>query len=163
VNELTTLFIIEDEVPAEDAWRLLEWCRRVGADEFSLLIVQDENVGKARDLSIEQELAAFEREPAPREGVMAMQGEEWVRPVPLWSLTPASIRQLQRVLPDGLFSWGVWTKPVWCENLCLYRNAELMLGVVTHEHMAVVRVTPSEREELEGLGIRCHSERSFTG
>jgi hypothetical protein len=109
MNELATLFIIQDEVATEDGWRLLEWCHRAGADEFSLLIVEDENVGKARDLSIEQDLAAFEREPAPREGVMAMRGEEWVRSVPLWSLTPASIRQLQMLLPDGLFSWGVWT------------------------------------------------------
>jgi hypothetical protein len=161
VSELASLFILGDEVSTEDSSRLLAWCHEAGADEFSLSIVGVEDAGRARVLAIEHELAAFERDPAPREGLMDMEGEEWIRPVPLWSFTPASIRQLQKVLPDGVFSYGIWTEPAWCENLCLYRKSVLVLGIMTHEHLGIVRVTQSEREALEGLGIRFHTEMPF--
>lgn len=162
VCELASFFILGDEVSTEDSARLLEWCHQAGADEFSLSIVEVEDAGKDRVVTIEQELAAFERDPATREGLMAMEGEERMRPVPLWSLTPASIRQLQKVLPDGVLSYGDWSEPAWCENLCVYRKSVLMLGIVTHEHLGIVRVTQSEKEALEVLGIRFHLEMPFS-
>jgi hypothetical protein len=161
MDKLMTLFIVEDEISSEDSWRLLEWCHRVGAEEFSLEILERQDEGEERARAIDQALAVFEREPAPREGVMARQGEAWVRAIPLWVLTPASIRQLQQLLPDGLFTYGVWTEPAWCENLRLYRNGAPMLGIVTHESMGTLHVTPSEREALEEMDIRYHLELPF--
>jgi hypothetical protein len=61
----------------------------------------------------------------------------------------------------GSEAYGDWSEPAWCENLCLYRKSVLMLGIVTHEHLRVVRVTQSEKEALEVLGIRFHSEMPF--
>jgi len=163
VNEIVTLFIVEHEVSPDDAWRLVEWCHRAGADEFSLTILAALPDAQEVCQAFDQAFSRFRRDPAPRQGVMAYAGEEWVRSVPLWSLTLESIDQLRQAFPGGVFSLGMRSDVAWLENVCLYREGELLLGVVTHELLGTLRVTQVERAELDRLGISYHTQPPLQG
>jgi len=58
-------------------------------------------------------------------------------------------------LPGGLFQYDPW-EPAWFEDPILYRNGEMLLGVLSHEAFAVLRVSESEAEDLIDAGFPTH-------
>lgn len=136
-------------------WRLVEWCVARGADEFTVDVMALRDTPAPLADAFEDALGARERTPEVRMMLDGGGGPSFPGVVRLWALDEASLEQLRRFLPDGPLSYGAQGIGAagWLENLIVYREGELMLGVVTHEQEGVVRVTPAERAELEALGI----------
>lgn len=156
ILETVTLYLDPEDYPPPWGWELVEWCRRRGAGEFTINIIGSDPELTRSGEAFEEAFAPFRREPAPRE-VTVWYGRSPVRTVDLWSLTPASLRKLQEVLPEGIFDYDTAGKDAWFEDLILYRDSEMMLGVVTHEWAGLLRVTPHEKSELDELGFRCEA------
>ena len=72
-----------------------------------------------------------------------------------WTLNEASVAALKEALPEGLFQYDA-TQDGWFEDPILYRDGELMLGVLSHEAFAVLRLTDLEAVELEAAGFASH-------
>jgi hypothetical protein len=136
---------------APESWRLLRWCAEHGGTELAIRVrcVASEPAPVADDF--EDTFAASSLGTAPRR-VLGADPEEKVQPVRLWRLTGDSIESLRRFLPGGLFSHVV-DPAGWLEDPTVYRDGELLLGVVTHEQEGVLRVTAPELRELETLGF----------
>lgn len=81
--------------------------------------------------------------------------DELTRRTPLWHLNDVTIDALMRAMPDGLFSYapaehGSFEDPV------LYRDGKLLLGVLSHEAFAVLRISEVESAQLAAAGFRSH-------
>ena len=141
-------------IEAKASWQLVRWCLRKGATEFTLAGV---HVGDRDSSSVPlfrtfNQLTAHHALPAaPREHLSKMLNEEWERETELWRLNEETILALQQVLPDGIFSYSVGDEG-WFEDLAIYRQGALMLGVISHEREGFLRVTEAEKAELESAG-----------
>jgi hypothetical protein len=72
-----------------------------------------------------------------------------------WELNPFTVGALRDALPGGLFQYDPW-EPAWFEDPILYRAGEMMLGVLSHEAFAVLRLSESEAEKLAEAGFSSH-------
>jgi hypothetical protein len=72
---------------------------------------------------------------------------------PLWRVTEASLAVVRRLFPRGPLTRPDPRAAAWPEDLAFYRNGELLLGFIAHEGEAVLRVTPTERDELVAAGL----------
>jgi hypothetical protein len=153
LEERITLNLDPDDYPPPKGWALVEWCLHRGAEEFTINVI-----GILPELTrfcqaFEEEFAPFHRESAPRE-LTVWHGRCPIQTTPLWTLNPASLYKLRSALTEGIFGFETTGKDAWFEDLILYRDSGLMLGVVTHEEFGLLRVTPGEKEELDGMGFR---------
>ena len=92
---------------------------------------------------------------AKRERMSGRTADDLSRPTERWALNETSISALKDALSDGLFQYdpsqdGSFEDPI------LYRDGELMLGVLSHEAFGVLRLTDSESQELDGAGFPSH-------
>lgn len=133
-----------------ESWRLARWCVERGADELSVRVLcaegqgsradQFEDAFEARQLASDLRRVPFAPDAQPA-GL-----------VRLWRLDDDTMSSLCRFLPDGLFTHRI-DPHGWLEDPMLFRDGELMLGVVTHQREGVLRVTPDELRELERVGF----------
>jgi hypothetical protein len=79
-------------------------------------------------------------------------GAFWTRPERLWILNSDSADILWREL-DGLLLGYSPSSDAWLENPAMYRGPELMLGIVSHESEAVLRIWPDEQRLLQEADI----------
>lgn len=134
----------------KESWRLVHWCLEHGADEFTVRVLCAEDQGTRAD--------AFEDANADRfiatdlRRVAAAQEDEPARHVRLWRLDEDALQALRPFLPDGVFTHRV-DPHGWLEDLMLFRDGQLLLGVVTHQREGLVRITPDELRELERIGF----------
>jgi hypothetical protein len=134
----------------KESWRLAGWCVEQGADEFSVRVLCADDQGTRAD----QFEDAFERRfiATDLRRVVASREDEPARHVRLWRLDDEALQQLRTFLLDGVFTHRV--DPLgWLEDPMLFRDGQLMLGVVTHQREGVVRVTTDELRELERIGF----------
>jgi hypothetical protein len=159
--QVLTLHLFEDDVTPEQSWELVEWCNRSGADEFNLGIVgtfpEIDELGNAFDKAVRPFLLS----PAPRRMLPKYAGDDAIRDIPLWSLNAGSILVLRSVLPKGIFHCYEMGGSAWYEDLNVYREGELMLGVVSHEGEAILRISPAEQKELDALGIKVRERGKY--
>jgi hypothetical protein len=135
----------------EESWRLLRWCVEQGASEFSLRVLSVASESGPIADEFEDAFAACFISTARRRVMTSVTGDR-TRDVRLWRLDSTSAALLESYLPRGLFTNAV--NPLgWFEDPLVYRNGELMLGVVTHEQEGVLRVSSDELRELERLGF----------
>jgi hypothetical protein len=81
--------------------------------------------------------------------------DDLVRTTERWTLNEISIGALQDALPQGVLEYD--PRPDgWFEDPILYRDGELLLGVLSHEAFAVLRLTTSEAADLDAAGFRSH-------
>ena len=85
-----------------------------------------------------------------------------MRPLELWRLTSQSFAVLKEFFPDGVFKDQTAGEGGY-EDLILYREGELMLGVVSHEGEGILRVTDEERQSLERAGFRFRASGAYIG
>jgi hypothetical protein len=134
----------------KESWRLARWCVEHGADEFTVRVLCAEGQGtradQFEDTFHDRVLATDLRR------VVTTPQDEPVRHVRLWRLDEDALQALRAFLADGLFTHRV-DPHGWLEDLMLFRDGQLMLGVVTHQREGVVRVTPEELRELERIGF----------
>jgi hypothetical protein len=132
--------------------RLLAWLLAHGADELTVAVMalRDEP-GPVAD-AFEDALAPFELPVAPRRMPGTDAAAALARDVRRWALTADSLAALLPFLSHGLFEPHVGPSG-WLEDLAIRRRGELVLGVVTHEREAVLRLTAAEHAEVQSLGV----------
>ena len=126
----------------EETWRLLRWCQAQGADEFSVSFY-DRDAGP---------INAFFHCRAKRESTHGP--SRWCDNTPVFHLNPESIGELQSILPSGLFQFSAGDTSGWAEDPVVYRNGRLMLGIISHEGIAELRISKREEESLASIGLR---------
>jgi hypothetical protein len=113
-------------------WRIVDWCLREGADEFTLSVygLNDVQSAQHRHAQIKEILQPYECAPARRgkpQGCVWKEAEETL----LWRLTYESVETLKR---NGLFnSKARRLSKVEVGDFCLYRDGEPMLAVSKEE------------------------------
>lgn len=85
-----------------------------------------------------------------------------MRPLELWRLTSQSFAALKQFSPDGVLKDQTDGQGGY-EDLVLYRQGELMLGLVSHEGKGILRVTDQERLSLERNGLPFRAFGAYVG
>ena len=114
-GQLVTRYFKFADIAPQQAWDLLEWCARHGADEFTITaIVVDGDETKRTDDFFEA-LDQYQLSEAQRRTLT----NPAPRVVPLWRLSAGTIRLLQSTLPNG-YDPGP-NRELWLEDLNVYR------------------------------------------
>jgi hypothetical protein len=157
---LAERFLLAHDYSPERTWSLLEWCLILGASEFTVSRLFPREQNTAFLDRVERELDSFRLPTERREHLTAFAGKPLVRSTNLWSLTPASLALLKTYFDAGLFTYPASeTKDdAWLEDPLFYRDGHLVLGIVSHEHEGVVRLTKAEHDEAKTLGFVSHDK-----
>lgn len=135
------------DLTPEQGWWLLRWCLAHSATEFTLDFVDDSHTEAAFAL-----LNPLWRGCAERDHIH----NGPTRDVDLFELSDGAVAALDTLLPFGLLSW--WFEHLdtaqWVEDPVVYRDGELLLAVVSHEHLAELRLSDDERADLLASGFR---------
>jgi hypothetical protein len=160
-TELIVRYFAKSDVPPDESWRLVDWCAKNGADEFTIngMVAGSEGPKSAAFFA---SLAPYERSAAPRRRLSAPTAGEFVRSTQLWALSSETMALLRGAMVDGVFDYNAGGDP-WLEDLALYRQGEFMMGVITHEDGGVLRISPAEVAELDRIGFPHRDEVSWIG
>ncbi|HST07909.1 MAG TPA: hypothetical protein VLJ83_07035 [Gemmatimonadaceae bacterium] len=153
---LVKRYLIPSDYPPEESWRLVEWCRSVGADEFTVECISTDS--RAADVlwaEFEAVVKPLSRPSASRERMSGRTADDLTRVTPLWTLSSGAIDALREALPGGLFQYDP-LHDAWFEDPVIYRDGDLMLGVLSHEAFAMLRVTELEIALLAAAGFPSH-------
>jgi hypothetical protein len=134
----------------KESWRLARWWVEEGADEFTARVLCADDQGTRADQFEDTFAGRFIA--TDLRHLVAAPDEEPERHVRVWRLDEEALQALRAFLPDGLFTHRV-DPHGWLEDLMLFRDGELVLGVVTHQREGLVRVTADELRELERIGF----------
>jgi hypothetical protein len=149
-------YLTPSDFSTEETWRLVDWCKRHGADEFTIDCLGTDAATTARAWrQFQKVVQPFALGENIRERMSGPTADELTRPTPVWQLNDASLNALQQALPSGLMQYEP-RDDAWFENPVLYRAGELMLGVLSHEAFAILRVSDFEVGELASAGFISH-------
>jgi hypothetical protein len=156
-------YLAPSDFEATETWRLLEWCRRLGADEFTIDCLGSEQIAEPTVWRpFEKAVRPFSRGEKVRERMSGRTADELTRSTRLWELNDATIVALQRALPDGLLGYDPVSES-WFENPVFYRDGRLLLGVLSHEAFAIMRLSENESTELSESGFPSHDSLPRAG
>jgi hypothetical protein len=146
--DLKTHPIDADNPALGRGWGLLEFLIELGADEFSLSIIYAGSPG-GRELSdslwARLEFAFTGKH--MRERAYVYRSGRGFYLSEIWRLDQRSLAVLREIMPDGVIWPGFIPSGMplaWIEDLCVYRQADLIFGVISHEREAFVRLTDEE-------------------
>jgi hypothetical protein len=110
----------------------------------------------------EKKVHAFARGKAIRERMSGVTADDLTRSTQIWELNAEAIDVLRDALPDGLLAYdprehGCFEDPV------IYRDGQLLLGVLSHEAFGILRVTDSEADALAAAGFPSHDSLPRVG
>ncbi len=162
MNDLVTLHIFAEDYPRIKSWQLMQWCKKQGADEWTVAAISVEGAPSGLLDRFDEAMTPFRLPSASRRHLTASRDALFVRTAEFWKLTSASFAALQGFFLDGLFT-NRSDDEGWFEDLMLYREGELMLGVVSHEGEGILRVTPEERQSLERDGFPFRISGRYVG
>ncbi|MDE3127495.1 MAG: hypothetical protein KGL38_05785 [Gemmatimonadota bacterium] len=134
---MPTVQLRSEDYPADEGWRLLDWCLRRGADEFSLAFPGPPYLPRTAWAAVDQLLAPFRRR-------VASAGDRW-------ALNGETMAVLRAVLPGGPFATAPGASPP--DGLTVYRGGEALLRIVRREGMGVLRLRHDEAPSLERAGL----------
>lgn len=97
-----------------------------------------------------------------RERMSGRTADELTRTSRVWELNATTIDALQRALPGGLLSYDP-VEQGWFEDPVFYRDGRLMLGVLSHEAFAIMRLSEPESAELDLAGFASHDSLPRAG
>lgn len=153
---LVKRYLAPSEFTADETWRLVEWCRNLGADEFTIdSHGADAAVAKKAWRQFEKVLKPFSRREETRERMSGRTVDDLTRGTQLWELNQVSISALKQVLPAGLFQYEPWGEG-WFEDPVIYREGRLILGVLSHEAFGVLSLSELESQQLQAAGFPSH-------
>lgn len=152
-NALVTRYVTDRALRGERGHQLLRYLLERGADELSITVMALQDVQAPFADAFEDELGPFERPAARRLLLAARTTEDGMRAVRLWSLNDASLARFMTFVDDGLFHWPAGPDG-WLEDLSIYRQGELLLGLVSHVQEGILRLTAAEHADVAALGIR---------
>ena len=164
MNELIPIHVFAEDYSALESWRLTHWCKTRGATDWTVTAIAVEGEETETFDRFNEVMAPYRLPDVMRRHLTAYQGEDFAKNTRLWKLTSASLAALKETLLDGIFTYDIEANSNgWFENLILYRQGELMLGVVSHEAEGVLRVTSEERQSLEREGFRFRARGTYVG
>jgi hypothetical protein len=143
-----TFWLAPNELSTKEGWLLVRWMLETGSDEFSFSCLLGPSQGAQFCSKTESALSAFLIGREKRPALSRRPGGGWDRETPLWRLNEKSLIVLQELLPDGIFTDRQGSRDGWIEDLTIYQERHLRLGVVTHEHEAALNITEHERKQL---------------
>jgi hypothetical protein len=153
---LVKRYLAPSDITAEETWRLVEWCRKLGADEFAIdCLGTDAAAAEKARRRFEKVLKTFSRGEETRERMSGRTVDDLTRRTQLWELNQATAGTLKQVLPAGLFQYEPWGDS-WFEDPVIYREGRLMLGVLSHEAFGVLSLSELESAQLEAAGFQSH-------
>lgn len=153
---LVKRYLAPSDFSAEETWRLVEWCRKLGADEFTIDCLGSD-AGRVPPVrhAFQTIVQPFDRGKGIREHMSGPTADDLTRSTELWELNESTIGALRLALPDGLLQYEP-REGGWFEDPVLYREGHLMLGVLSHEAFAVLRVSDRESTQLAAAGFHSH-------
>ena len=155
--------VFHTDLGIEGAKRLLAWCRSRGADSFTFTVIGSPPELERQAAVIEAPLEPFSVAPS-RIAVIPEEvpGSYWTRVSVLWELNDATEAMLLHAFPRGLLTY-MPTDGSWCEDPCLFRGPELMLGVISHEGEGVLRIEASEQVPLDQIELPYRLKGEWVG
>lgn len=142
-------YVLHNDLGKAGGERLLAWCRLNGSDSFTVSAIGSEPELSVAGAAFDQRLMSFAIDPRRIRAIdPPAPGSYWTHPTQLWELNDASAAILLECFPRGLLTYYP-ENAVWFEDPCLYRGAELMLGAISHEAEAVLRLESSEQLTLD--------------
>ncbi len=149
-------YLAPSDFSAPETWRLVEWCRSKGADEFTIDSLGTDGVVARKFWNrFEKAVKRFSRGEKTRERMSGPTADEMRRSTRLWELNVHTMKALQQALPEGLLQYDPGDGG-WFEDPVFYRDGHLMLGTLSHEAFAVLCITEHEAEQLAAAGFRTH-------
>jgi hypothetical protein len=134
---------------------------RHGASEFALGMIGSDPDLSAFGARFDGLMAPFALGVARRRLMTSRDGKTWDIDVPVFRLSGESIRLLTKELPNGFFTYVPDT--AWYEDLTVYRDGDLMMGVITHESEGVVAIRPEESLAFDQLDIPFRFKGAWAG
>jgi hypothetical protein len=160
---LVKRYLAPADFSAEESWRLVEWCRDIGADEFTVDCVGcDAGAEAIVWRPFESAVLPFSRGDETRERMSGTTADDLTRRTQLWELNPVTVGALQKALPGGLLSYDPEGRG-WFEDPILYREGNLLFGVLSHEAFAVLRLSALESVRLSTAGFPSHDSLPRVG
>jgi hypothetical protein len=135
-----TFYVRREDYTADESWRLLDWCRSRGADEFSLAFLGPPYLPRTPWATVDELLVPFRRR-------VASAGDRWL-------LTGETALVLHDVLGGGLFAFTPGESSL--EDLTVYRGGETMLRIVTREGEGIFQLRDDEEAALERARLPYH-------
>ncbi len=149
-------FLAPSDFSAPESWRLVKWCQDLGVEEFTIDLLASDAIAEPQSWREFNQLAEqFSREAGVRERMSGATADDLIRTTRLWELNDQTILALQMVLPDGLFGYNP-AEGAWFEDPVFYRDGRLLLGVLSHEAFAVLRLSEAESAQLAAAGFLSH-------
>jgi hypothetical protein len=149
-------FLAPSDFPATETWRLVKWCQELGAEEFTIDCLAPDAIAVPEVWrGFDEMVQPFSRGPGVRERMSGITADDLTRSTRLWELNENTIQALQTVLPEGLFGYNPAERG-WFEDPVFYRDGRLMLGILSHEAFAVLRLSLGEPERLSAAGFASH-------
>jgi hypothetical protein len=134
-----------------------------GADEFTIdCLNSDARSGEKLWVEFLALVKPYARGESVRERMSGQTVDDLTRRTPTWKLNESTLGTLRQALPGGLFQYDPW-EPAWFEDPILYRNGEMVLGVLSHEAFAVLRVSEGEAADLVSSGFPVHESLPRAG
>jgi hypothetical protein len=156
-------YLAPADFTAEESWRLVEWCREIGADEFTVDCVGSDARAEATTRQpFEKIVNPFSRGEETRERMSGATADDLTRTTSLWEMNPVTVGALREALPNGLLSYDPEGSG-WFEDPILYREGNLLLGVLSHEAFAVLRLSVVESMRLSAAGFPSHDSLPRVG
>ena len=137
---MQTFFVRAEDYTADQSWRLLDWCLRRGADEFSLAFLGPPYLPRTTWAQVDELLAPFRLR-------VASAGDRWL-------LTGEAAAVLHDVLTDGLFAFTPGQSSL--EDLTVYRGGTALLRIVTREGEGTLQLRDDEEAALERARLPYH-------
>lgn len=149
-------FLTPSDFSADETWRLVKWCQALGADEFTVDCLAPDAIAVPEVWrAFDEMVQPFARGEGVRERMSGATADDLTRRTRLWELNGETIEALRRLFPDGLFGYAP-AEPGWFEDPVFYRDGRLMLGILSHEAFAVLRLSEAESEQLSAAGFASH-------
>lgn len=149
-------FLTPIDFSADETWRLVQWCQSLGADEFTVDCLAPDAIAVPEVWrAFDEMVQPFARGEGVRERMSGATADDLTRRTRLWELNGETIEALRRLFPDGLFGYAPAERG-WFEDPVFYRDGRLMLGILSHEAFAVLRLSEAESEQLSAAGFASH-------
>jgi hypothetical protein len=149
-------FLTPIDFSADETWRLVQWCQSLGAEEFTIDCLAPDAIAVPEVWrAFDEMVQPFSRGDGVRERMSGATADDLTRKTRLWELNGETIEALRRLLPDGLFGYAPAERG-WFEDPVFYRDGRLMLGILSHEAFAVLRLSEAESAQLSAAGFASH-------
>jgi hypothetical protein len=152
-------YLFEHSLRGERGPRLLRYLLERGADEFSITVMALQDTQAPFADRFEDELAPYECGVGMRRVIASDPSSDTTREVRLWAYNEVSLDRLLSFVDSSVLHWPPGPDG-WLEDLAVYRDGELLLGLVSHEREGVLRLTLEEHAEVAALGIPSNTSGS---